>query len=47
MAGLRRRLLIMLLLPLAVLACVSAWFDYQAAGSAAVQQDQQLSAWCA
>jgi two-component system, OmpR family, sensor histidine kinase TctE len=42
MAGLRRRLLIMLLLPLAVLACVSAWFDYQAAGSAAVQQDQQL-----
>jgi two-component system, OmpR family, sensor histidine kinase TctE len=42
MAGLRRRLLIMLLLPLAVLACVSAWFDYQTAGSAAVQQDQQL-----
>jgi two-component system, OmpR family, sensor histidine kinase TctE len=42
MAGLRRRLLIMLLLPLAALACVSAWFDYQAAGSAAVLQDQQL-----
>ena len=42
MAGLRQRLLIMLLLPLLVLACVSAWFDYQAAGSAAVQQDQQL-----
>jgi two-component system, OmpR family, sensor histidine kinase TctE len=42
MAGLRQRLLIMLLLPLVVLACVSAWFDYQAAGSAAVQQDQVL-----
>jgi two-component system, OmpR family, sensor histidine kinase TctE len=42
MAGLRRRLLTMLLLPLGVLACVSAWFDYQAAGSAAVLQDQQL-----
>jgi two-component system, OmpR family, sensor histidine kinase TctE len=42
MAGLRRRLLVMLLLPLAVLACVSAWFDYQAAGSAALAQDAQL-----
>ncbi len=42
MAGLRRRLLIMLLLPLVVLACVSAWFDYRAAGSAALQQDQLL-----
>lgn len=42
MAGLRRRLLVMLLLPLAVLACASAWFDYQAAGSAAVVQDGQL-----
>ena len=42
MAGLRRRLLIMLLLPLVALACVSAWFDFAAAGSAAVQQDQQL-----
>jgi two-component system, OmpR family, sensor histidine kinase TctE len=42
MAGLRRRLLVMLLLPLAVLACVSAWFDYQAAGSAALVQDEQL-----
>jgi two-component system, OmpR family, sensor histidine kinase TctE len=42
MAGLRRRLLILLLLPLLVLACISAWFDYQAAGSAALLQDQQL-----
>jgi two-component system, OmpR family, sensor histidine kinase TctE len=42
MAGLRRRLLVLLLLPLAVLACASAWFDYQAAGSAAVVQDEQL-----
>jgi two-component system, OmpR family, sensor histidine kinase TctE len=42
MAGLRRRLLVMLLLPLAVLACVSAWFDYRAAGSAALVQDEQL-----
>ena len=41
-ADLRRRLLVMLLLPLAVLACVSAWFDYQAAGSAALVQDEQL-----
>ncbi len=42
MAGLRRRLLVLLLLPLAVLACVSAWFDYQTAGSAALLQDEQL-----
>jgi two-component system, OmpR family, sensor histidine kinase TctE len=42
MAGLRRRLLVLLLLPLAVLACVSAWFDFQAAGSAALVQDGQL-----
>jgi two-component system, OmpR family, sensor histidine kinase TctE len=42
LAGLRRRLLVMLLLPLAVLACVSAWFDYRAAGSAALVQDEQL-----
>ena len=42
MAGLRRRLLVMLLLPLAVLACASAWFDYRAAGSAALVQDEQL-----
>jgi two-component system, OmpR family, sensor histidine kinase TctE len=42
MAGLRRRLLVLLLLPLALLACVSAWFDYRAAGSAALVQDEQL-----
>jgi two-component system, OmpR family, sensor histidine kinase TctE len=42
MAALRRRLLVLLLLPLAVLACVSAWFDYEAAGNAALVQDAQL-----
>jgi two-component system, OmpR family, sensor histidine kinase TctE len=42
MAGLRRRLLVMLLLPLAFLAVINAWVDYQAAGGAALQQDQQL-----
>jgi two-component system, OmpR family, sensor histidine kinase TctE len=42
MAGLRRRLLILLLLPLVALACISAWFDYRTAGSAALLQDQQL-----
>jgi two-component system, OmpR family, sensor histidine kinase TctE len=42
MAGLRRRLLVMLLIPLALLAVVNAWVDYQAAGGAALQQDQQL-----
>jgi two-component system, OmpR family, sensor histidine kinase TctE len=42
MAGLRHRLLVMLLIPLGLLALASAWLDYSAAGSAAVQQDQQL-----
>lgn len=32
----------MLLLPLGIFAVVSAWFDYQTAGSAAIQQDQRL-----
>ena len=32
----------MLLLPLSIFAMISAWFDYQSAGSAAIQQDQRL-----
>ncbi len=42
MAGLRRRLLVMLLVPLVILLCISAVLDYRAAGSAAVLQDQNL-----
>ena len=42
LAGLRRRLLVMLLLPLMALALVNAWFDYRAAGSVAAQQDLRL-----
>jgi two-component system sensor histidine kinase TctE len=41
-SGLRRRLLVMLLVPLGLLALASAWFDYSAAGNAALQQDQHL-----
>jgi two-component system, OmpR family, sensor histidine kinase TctE len=41
-SGLRRRLLILLLVPLCLLALASAWFDYRQADSAAVQQDRQL-----
>ena len=47
MAGLRSRLLVMLLVPLVILLCLSAWLDIRAAGTAAVQQDlgmQRLSA---
>ncbi len=40
--GLQSRLLTLLLLPLSIFAMVSAWFDYQSAGSAAIQQDQRL-----
>ncbi len=42
MAGLRTRLMVMLLLPLVCLLCLSAWLDYNAAGSAAIQQDQNM-----
>ena len=42
LAGLRRRLLVMLLLPLMALALINAWFDYRAAGSVAAQQDLRL-----
>lgn len=40
--GLQRRLLLLLLLPLLVLALLNAWFDYRTADSAALQQDGQL-----
>lgn len=40
--GLQRRLLLLLLLPLFVLALLNAWFDYRSADSAALQQDSQL-----
>jgi two-component system, OmpR family, sensor histidine kinase TctE len=42
MAGLRSRLLVMLLVPLVLLVLVSAWFDYRTAGSAAIQLDQNM-----
>ena len=41
-SGLRRRLLVMLMVPLGLLAVVSAWIDYRAAGDVAQQQDQHL-----
>jgi two-component system, OmpR family, sensor histidine kinase TctE len=40
--GLRRRLLLLLLGPLILLAGVNTWFDYRQAGDAALQQDRQL-----
>ncbi len=42
MAGLRTRLLVMLLVPLVLLVLLSAWFDYRTAGSAAIQLDQNM-----
>ena len=42
MAGLRSRLLVMLLVPLVILLAISAWFDYRAAGSAAILQDENM-----
>ena len=42
LSGIQRRLLVMLLVPLGLLALVSAWVDYRSAGNAALQQDQQL-----
>ncbi len=41
-SGLQRRLLLMLLVPLLVLALINTWFDYRLADSAALQQDRQL-----
>lgn len=40
--GLQRRLLALLTLPLCLVALVSVWLHYQSAGTAALQQDQQL-----
>ena len=40
--GLQRRLMLLLLLPLGLVGLVSFWLHYQSAGTAALQQDQQL-----
>lgn len=40
--GLQRRLLLLLLAPLLLLAALNTWFDYQLADTAAIQQDRQL-----
>jgi len=42
--GLRRRLLVMLIVPLMVLAVLNAWYDYRSAGNVALRQDQGLLA---
>lgn len=41
-SGLQRRLLLMLLAPLFLLASLNTWFDFRSADSAALQQDRQL-----
>jgi two-component system sensor histidine kinase TctE len=41
-SGLRRRLLVMLIAPLVVLALVNAWIEYRSADNVATQQDQRL-----
>ena len=41
--GVQRRLLLLLLVPLAVFALINVYFDYRAAGDAALQKDVQLS----
>lgn len=43
-SGLRRRLLVMLITPLILLAVLNAWFDYRSADNVAAQQDQRLLA---
>lgn len=43
-SGLQRRLLLLLLVPLVLLAALNAWFDFRSADSAALQQDRQLLA---
>jgi len=42
--GLRRRLLVMLIVPLLLLAVINAWYDYRSADNVAVRQDQGLLA---
>ena len=39
-SGLQRRLLLLLLIPLCLLASLNTWFDYRSAGNAALQQDR-------
>jgi len=41
-SGLRRRLLLLLLVPLTLLAGINTWFDYRSADNAALRQDRQL-----
>ncbi len=41
-SGLQRRLLLLLLVPLLLLALINAWFDFRSADSAAFQQDRHL-----
>lgn len=41
-SGLQRRLLLLLLVPLFLLAALNTWFDFRSAGSAALQQDRLL-----
>ena len=43
-SDLRRRLLVMLITPLILLALLNAWFDYRSADNVAAQQDQRLLA---
>jgi two-component system sensor histidine kinase TctE len=43
-SGLRRRLVVMLIIPLILLAILNAWLDYRSAGNVALQQDQHLLA---
>ena len=43
-SGLRRRLVVMLIIPLVLLAMLNAWIDYRSAGNVALQQDQRLLA---
>ena len=43
-SGLRRRLLVLLIVPLVLLALLNAWLDYRSADNVAAQQDQGLLA---
>lgn len=42
--GLRRRLLVMLIVPLLLLAVTNAWYEYRSADNVALRQDQELLA---
>jgi two-component system sensor histidine kinase TctE len=43
-SGLRRRLVVMLIAPLVILAVLNAWFEFRSAENVAAQQDQRLLA---